>query len=175
MRKNILGISAVLLCILLNLTSCSHTVKRSDGVSFQSGSMVVDHDSFPGEVLDCQGHVLVLFFNRQFSPSRQMENLFDSLVASYDGKAKFCKFPWDIHDDGAPYDLQKMPTVVLYKNGIEVDRIKGIQPDPQLRLKMKDDIDLWFMKNVLELKGSKYGGKFSYMFNGSYKLHITNK
>jgi len=67
-----------------------------------------------------------------------------------------------------------LPTVVLYKGGVEIDRIRGIPPDENGLMKFNDDIDLWMKKNVMELDGGQYLGKFRYLFANGYTLNVSN-
>ena len=136
--------------------------------------VMIDNSTFAEEVERYNGPALVLFYNTKFWQSTDMETRFDLFADRYNGKAKFCKFHWDINADASRYSLQMLPTVVFYMNGVEIDRIKGIPPDKRARLKWNDDIELWFLKNVLGLKGSKYEGRYKYLFKNGYKLQISN-
>ena len=102
------------------------------------------------------------------------EKRFEYFADQFYKHAKFCKFHWPINADPKLYRLKMLPTTVLFKDGHEIDRIKGIPPDKRARLKWNRDIELWLLKNVLGLEGDRYAGKFKYFFKNSYKLHISN-
>ncbi len=166
----------IILAVSTSFFSCASTgPDASDPLLPPAAAVAVDHDTFPDEVLRYRGNALVLFYNEEFAQSRDMMARFDHFAAMFEEEAKFCKFYWDMDMDGKPYGLQLLPTMVLYKNGVEIDRMRGIPPKKKDRLALNDDIELWILKNVIGLEGDKYAGKFTYLFNNTYKLYIGNK
>ncbi|PIP37503.1 MAG: hypothetical protein COX19_16585 [Desulfobacterales bacterium CG23_combo_of_CG06-09_8_20_14_all_51_8] len=83
-------------------------------------------------------------------------------------------FHWQVNDDPSRFKLEMLPTVILYRNGGEIDRIKGIPPEEKDRAAWNDDLELWFLKNAMELKGSEYSGDFTYLFKNGYTLQVGN-
>jgi len=134
----------------------------------------IDHSTFAREVLQYPGSVVVLFYNGQFEPSRYMEQHFENFVRHYGREIKFCKFFWNINDDRQPYRLEMLPTIVLYRDGDEFDRIRGIPERVDERREFNADIDLWLQKNALGAKGDEYTGIFYYRFKNSSQLKIDN-
>lgn len=172
--QNFILATSCALVILANLISCASKPTTVERIVHPSGIVKLDNNNFANEVKSYRGPVLVLFYNQEYWQSRDMEKRFDYFAKKFDTDAKFCKFHWDINDDAEPYDLELLPTVVLYKNGAEFDRIRGINPDEKERANLNDDMELWIMKNALEMQGSKYNAEYKYLFNNSFTLHVTN-
>jgi hypothetical protein len=176
MRSRFVFLELVVIIISMCIISCVPKPLEVEKVEAPPPERVVFVNSmtFSSEVETYDGFVLVLFYNKEFWQSKDMERRFSYFADKFYGKAKFCKFHWALNADGKPYRLEMLPTVVLYDHGTEVDRIKGIPPDERTRLKWNNDIELWFLKNVLGLKGSKYAGEYTYFFKNSHTLHIGN-
>ena len=134
----------------------------------------IDSSSFDSEVKSHNGPVIVLFYNDSYWQSKEMEDNVKRLFERYKGRIKFCNFFWDVNQNGARYGLEILPTVVLYKNGREIDRIKGIPESPEDRAELLDDMDLWILKNVLKARGNEYAGTYMYRFNNTATLNISN-
>jgi len=160
----------MMITVSLMFASCSHQAVRP----VQTGALSIDSGSFASEVTGYGGFALVLFYNNQYVQSQDMDKRFEHFAQKYGESAKFCRFHWQIGADERPYALEMLPTVVLYKGGIEIDRIWGIPLEEKDLLKFNDDIDLWLMKNVLGLEGGKYCGKFRYLFVNGYTLNVSN-
>ncbi len=154
------------------LISCAgHKIERQQ----PSPQIVqIDNSTFSAEVDSFNGFAVVLFYNKEYWQSRDMEQRFEYFAGRYAEYAKFCKFHWDINAEAAPYKLEMLPTMVLYKSGAEIDRMKGIPPDKAERLKFNDDIEMWLLKNVVGLEGDQYTANFKYFFKNSYKLTPSN-
>jgi len=158
----------ILIIMLCLFTSCTRYIKIPEKFQF------VDDSSFKSQVELYDGYAIVLFYNAQYWQSRDMETRFHYFADKYYGKARFLKFPWIVENDASNYNLEMLPTIVLYFKGAQIDRIKGIPPEKIDRLTFNEDIDLWFMKNILKLHGTEFDGNFVYLFNNTHILHIRN-
>lgn len=134
----------------------------------------VNHNNFQEEITGCLGAAIVIFHNSQFWQSADMKRRIEWLAAEYRGRAKFAIFEWRLRDDPDRFKLEMLPTVILYRNGYEIDRIKGIPPGEKERREWNDDLELWFLVNALQLKGGEYSGDFTYFFNNGYTLNVGN-
>lgn len=139
-----------------------------------SALMVVNHQTYTDEITSYPGPAIVIFYNNQYWQSLDMKRRIEDLAEKYYGKAKFAMFHWQIADDSSRFSLEMLPTVILYQNGEEIDRIKGIPPEEKERNKLNDDLELWFLKNAMALKGSEYSGDYTYFFRNGYTLQVGN-
>jgi thioredoxin-like negative regulator of GroEL len=135
---------------------------------------VVNHHTYTDEIMLYDGPAIVLFYNTQFWQSLDMKRRLEWLAEKYQGKAKFAMFHWQVNDDPSRFSLEMLPTVILYRDGAEIDRIKGIPPEEKNRAAWNDDLELWFLKNALTLQGSEYSAEFTYLFKNGYTLQVGN-
>lgn len=174
MRPRFIYSLLFLIAIFMFLISCATKgVRKVEEPSYEK-IVMIDNTTFAKEVEQFDGFALVFFYNEKFWQSRDMEKRFEYFADQFYKNAKFCKFHWAVNADAKLYRLKMLPTTVLYKDGAEIDRIKGIPPDKNARMKWNSDIELWILKNVLGLEGDEYAGKFKYLFRNGYKLHISN-
>ncbi|MFZ2630446.1 MAG: thioredoxin domain-containing protein [Desulfosalsimonadaceae bacterium] len=140
----------------------------------ESPLLPINHQTFADEITSYEGSAIVLFYNTQYWQSLDMKRRMEWLAEKYPKKAKFAMFHWQVSDDTSRFNLEMLPTVILYRNGAEIDRIKGIPPNEKDRVKWNDDLELWFLKNALGLEDSEYSGEFTYFFRNGYKLDVGN-
>jgi hypothetical protein len=163
---------------ILLLSSCATTPPPEPQISAPEPAVEsvipVNHQTFSHYIIEYPGPALVVFYNTQYWQSVDMLRRIEWLAANYPGKARFAKFHWQVNDDASSFGLEMLPTVLLYQNGLEIDRIKGIPPEERERAKWNDDIELWFLKTALRMKGSEYSGDYTYKFNNDFNLIIGN-
>lgn len=139
-----------------------------------AGVITVNHQTFTNEITTHTGSAVIVFYNNEFWQSLDMKRRIEWLAGKYSGRAKFAQFHWQVADDPSRFKLEMLPTVILYQNGVEIDRIKGIPPEEKDRIRWNDDLELWFLKNALRLEGSQYSADFTYFFRNGYKLQVGN-
>lgn len=86
----------------------------------------LDEQNFKEKIKD--GVTLVDFYADWCGPCRMIAPIVEKLSADYKGKARIAKL--DIEKaqmTTAENQVTSIPTVILYKNGKEVDRLVGIQ------------------------------------------------
>jgi hypothetical protein len=167
--------SIMIFSMLLWLTSCADRSPQPFQPEYTEPHFIkITGKNFDKEVKQYPGFVLVLFYNTKYEPSLDMEKRFEYFSARFGKTIKFCKFHWDIKNDRTPYDLKMLPTVDLYENGYQIDRIKGIPEFEEERIHWNDDIDLWIMKNVYKKRGNEYSAEFVYKFKDSAYLNVGN-
>lgn len=134
----------------------------------------VTQPTYKAEVLDSKGLTLVLFHNEKFRQAVDMRQRYEGLADKFYGKAKFCEFTWKSDGDTKPYRLETLPTVVMYRDGQEVDRIKGLPTGRAELAAFNDDMELWLLKTGLGMSTGAYQADYKYRFNNGHKLISSN-
>ena len=80
------------------------------------------------------GTVLVDFWAAWCGPCRMLAPSVDKLAADYEGKLTVGKVNIDEESDAAiERGIASIPTLIMFKDGVEVDRLIGAVPPPQLK------------------------------------------
>lgn len=89
----------------------------------------VDNENFSNEVLSSEVPVLVDFWATWCGPCRQVAPVIDQLADEMDGKVRFAKLDVDESQDlASQYQVQSIPTFILFKGGEVADRMLGAMP-----------------------------------------------
>ena len=115
-------------------------VPTSDGTrSEEEGFMVlhVDDSNFKETVLEADLPVLVDFWAPWCMPCRMLAPVVEQLAAEYDGRLVVAKMNTD-ESPATPgqFGIMGIPTLILFKNGAEVERVVGVQPKQSLTKKI---------------------------------------
>jgi thioredoxin 1 len=107
-----------------------------------SNANAVTDQSFQAEVLDSSVPVLVDFWAAWCGPCRLIAPLVDQLAAEYQGKLKVVKLDVDENNDVTMrYRVLSIPTLLLFKNGQEVERVIGAAPKPMILSKLQPHLN----------------------------------
>ena len=81
--------------------------------------------------------VLVDFYADWCGPCKMMAPIFEKLAAEYAGKCVFAKLDVDANQDiSGKFGVMSIPTVILFSNGKEVEKLIGFSNESQLREKI---------------------------------------
>jgi len=88
---------------------------------------------FEQAVIQSDVPVLVDFWAPWCGPCQAVAPVLEELARDYAGKVKIAKVNTDENQTNAfGYGIQGIPTMVLFKNGSEVDRLVGAAPKSRL-------------------------------------------
>ena len=95
------------------------------------------------EVLGSNQPVLVDFWAAWCGPCRMLAPTVEAVAEKYQGKAKVVKLNVDENvESPAKYGIRGIPTLILFKNGQEVDRHVGVPSNAQLAIAQMIDRQL---------------------------------
>jgi thioredoxin 1 len=89
--------------------------------------------SFKSEVADSPIPVLVDFWAPWCGPCKMIAPVLEEIAQEYEGKAKIVKINIDDNQNTpAQFGVRSIPTLILFKNGNEVEKIIGAQSKDKL-------------------------------------------
>ena len=97
----------------------------------------ITQGEFADEVTRCAQPVVVDFYATWCGPCRQLSPLLDRVAGGFTDKIKFVK----VNVDESPglaqnFQVQAIPTVLLFKEGKLADRITGVPAEADLKSKL---------------------------------------
>ncbi len=97
----------------------------------------VNNENFETEVLKAQGKVLVDFWAPWCGPCKMQIPVLEKLVQDDSLNGKICKLNTDESPGVAQqFGITSIPTLILFENGEEVERMVGLQPEGVLKEKL---------------------------------------
>ena len=81
-----------------------------------------------------EGVVLVDFFATWCGPCKMLAPVIEELAGEYEGKVKIGKLDVDDNPEAAgKFGVQSIPTIIIFKDGQEVDKMMGFQSKEVLK------------------------------------------
>ncbi len=94
----------------------------------------INDSSFKSEVTDSQMPVLVDFWAPWCGPCKMVAPVLEELAKEYEGKVKVVKLNIDENQGTATeYGVRSIPTLILFKDGKECERMIGVQSKDNLK------------------------------------------
>ena len=100
----------------------------------EKNAVVLSDTTFKTEVLDHNAPVLVDFWATWCGPCQQIAPMIEELAGELKGSVKVCKLDVDQNQGTAgEYGVTSIPTLLVFKDGKEVERIVGALPKRVLK------------------------------------------
>ncbi|MBM3321948.1 thioredoxin [candidate division WOR-3 bacterium] len=98
----------------------------------------VNDSTFESEVVNCAQLVLVDFWAPWCGPCRMIAPVVEKLAERYEGRLKVCKLNTDeAPDTPGRFNVHGIPTLIVFEDGKEVERVVGFAPEPALAAKVE--------------------------------------
>jgi thioredoxin 2 len=100
--------------------------------------ITVTDSTFAAEVERSPLPVVVDIWAAWCGPCRIITPMIDDLAASMAGRVRFAKLNIDENPGTASrFGVRSIPTLLVFKDGHEVDRIVGVQPKPEIARRLE--------------------------------------
>jgi thioredoxin 1 len=101
-------------------------------------TLELNSDNFTPEVLNATIPVLVDFYTTTCGPCKQMAPVLEEIAATLGESAKITKVDCSAHPElAAAYNIVSVPTMILFRQGIEQERLVGTRPKSILISKLQ--------------------------------------
>jgi thioredoxin 2 len=116
---------------------CGTPLPENAEPATQGKPLVVTDTSFQRDVLEAPGLVLLDCWAPWCGPCRMIGPIMEQLAAESNGRYRIAKLNVDENPrTAAQFQIQSIPTMLIFKDGKLVDRIVGAQPKPVIAAKL---------------------------------------
>lgn len=106
-----------------------------------SKAFEVEEKNWDSEVLNSSTPVIVDFWAEWCAPCKMIDPIVDEIAEEYAGKLRVAKIDADANPDVITrYGVMGMPTLILFKNGEEVERVAGFKSKDKIMSKFGEHI-----------------------------------
>lgn len=103
----------------------------------QDKPLVVTDDTFQRDVLEARGIVLLDCWAPWCGPCRMITPIMEELARESNGRYRIAKLNVDENPrTAAQFQIQSIPTMLIFKDGKLVDRLIGAQPKPAIAARL---------------------------------------
>jgi thioredoxin 1 len=107
------------------------------GKGGEMAEITLNDGNFEEEVLKAKDLVFVDFWAPWCMPCKMMAPVVENLAREYEGKAKICKLNVEEgQKTAATYGIRSIPTVIIFKDGKQVDQSVGVLPEEGFKKKI---------------------------------------
>ena len=101
-------------------------IKNMPEVPENKNIVILDSGNYQHQLKN--GIALVDFWASWCMPCKMMAPILNDVATEIDGKAKICKVDVQEHQDiSAKFSVRNIPTLILFKNGKEINRFVGVK------------------------------------------------
>lgn len=101
----------------------------------------LNNETFDAEVINCGGVVVVDFYADWCGPCKMIAPILEELSEELTGKAKITKVNVDENDElAAKFSIRSIPTLIIFKDGKEAEKIVGFSSKDALKAKINKHI-----------------------------------
>ena len=98
----------------------------------------LQEDRFEAEILKAEIPVVVDFWAPWCGPCRMMAPVLEATAEKFAGRVKFAKINTDENARTAQaYGIMAIPTLMIFRDGREIDRLVGFIPPAELESKLQ--------------------------------------
>jgi len=117
---------------------CGTPLELPSGPEDSGKPIIVADDSFADVVLNSTGTVLLDCWAPWCGPCRMVGPIMDQLAAESNGKYRIAKLNVDENPRTASqFQIQSIPTMLIFKDGKLVDRLVGAQAKPAILARLQ--------------------------------------